>query len=144
MDHFGVSARVEGNRSGPGKPRAANAHEGAFNQGAAMGAGVSGVFGEVGKMKREEKIFWLMALCAAAAVFAAMAQSWRLEWDYPPAQRTNIVFEIWRATNATGPFLPWVTVAQTNAPITTDEPMGFFIARASNTVTHKVSDWSSR
>lgn len=95
-------------------------------------------------MRREEKIFLVMALLAMGAMVAAMCQSFHLEWNYPPEKRTNIVFEIWRGTNATGPFTPWVTVAQTNAPITTDEPMGFFIVRASNQVTHLVSDWSSR
>lgn len=95
-------------------------------------------------MKREEKIFFLMTLCAVGAFVAALCQSahgYRLEWD-SQEPKSETVFEIWRGTNATGPFTPWATVAETSVAMPTGEPMGFFIVRASNTTSHLVSDWS--
>jgi hypothetical protein len=94
--------------------------------------------------KQAERVFLLMALIAAVCIVLSLCQgaSYQLVWN--SKETTNTVYEIWRGTNATGPFSPWAIVAETRAPMPTGEPMGFFIVRASNTVTHKVSDWSSR
>jgi hypothetical protein len=66
-----------------------------------------------------------------------------LAWDYP-FDRTNIVFEVWRAetSNMAGACLE-ATTTTLNYQIDTTAPQGFFRVRARDMSTGEVSDWAT-
>lgn len=63
----------------------------------------------------------------------------RIVWDYP-TNTPDIRFEIWSSPTPKGPFHLTAVVDQSPAVL---EREGFFLLRASNSVTHLVSDWAS-
>lgn len=73
-----------------------------------------------------------------------------LTWDYP-YDTSNIVFEVWHAQELSTPApgaaaSSWTLLTNLPGPPlqldTQTAPMGFFMVRASNTVSGLVSDWA--
>jgi hypothetical protein len=80
------------------------------------------------------------ALNAPSLALNSPALAYWLVWDY--TDTNNIRFEVWRSNQVTGPFSYWTNIAERSVLMPVDKPQQFFILRASNTVTHAVSDWS--
>jgi hypothetical protein len=65
-----------------------------------------------------------------------------LLWDYP-ADRTNIVFEVWHTHSLTS--AKWELAGETTNlfwPFEPNKEAEFFIVRARDTVTGAVSEWN--
>lgn len=75
----------------------------------------------------------------AAAVILPLVADRLVTWNYAvPMPAPNIVFEVWRTADVLQPFSLFAVTNQPPVPI----PIGFYICRATNILTAKVSDWN--
>jgi hypothetical protein len=100
-------------------------------------------------MTKAKKISGALAVAGAIGAGVVMLiqpqpAPYSLIWDYQP--QTNVVFNVFHSTNgiALANFVPWTNVPTPPVRFWPTQQQEFFIVRASNTVSHQVSDWARK
>lgn len=71
-------------------------------------------------------------LLATVQVLAAVKTSARLEWDYPVLELLDVRFNVYHASNVSGPYTVFTNVATTNVTVAITEGAHFYYVTATN------------